>query len=129
MSSTKTIGIEEARGRLGSLVTAAQQGTTIIITRNGRPAARLTAYQEETAMTTIATVTETRDADGIPNGGSIGVDECRDGAVIATPWTRDLTAGEAESREWDAILAAAGWQVTGGWDDHDGYWSAEVKPA
>ncbi len=31
------IGIEEARGRLGDLVTATQQGTDIILTRNRRP--------------------------------------------------------------------------------------------
>jgi prevent-host-death family protein len=46
--SSKYVGIEEARGILGDLVTAAQQGTDIIITRNRRPAARLAAYQEET---------------------------------------------------------------------------------
>ncbi|HEX6989990.1 MAG TPA: type II toxin-antitoxin system Phd/YefM family antitoxin [Bacillota bacterium] len=45
--SSKHIGIEEARGRLGDLVTAAQQGADIIITRNRRPAARLVAYQED----------------------------------------------------------------------------------
>ena len=42
MSSTKRIGIEDARKRLGDLVEAVQQGGDIIITRNGRPAARLT---------------------------------------------------------------------------------------
>lgn len=41
------VGIEEARGRLGSLVTAAQQGQTIVITRNGRPAAQIIPYQED----------------------------------------------------------------------------------
>ncbi len=46
-SKNKRIGIEEARGQLGELVTQAQQGTDIILTRNGRPAARLTRYQEE----------------------------------------------------------------------------------
>lgn len=47
---TRRIGINEARPILGDLVTAAQQGQDIIITRHGRPAATLTAYQEEIAM-------------------------------------------------------------------------------
>jgi prevent-host-death family protein len=48
--SSKHIGIEAARGRLGDLVTAAQQGADIIITRNNRPAARLVAYHQEDAV-------------------------------------------------------------------------------
>lgn len=122
--SSQYIGIEDARKVLGDLVTAAQQGADIILTRNRRPVARLTRYQEDT-VTMLATVTETRDA----TGGTIGVDECRDGSVIASPWTRDMTPDEAESREWDAILADAGWTVTGKWEDHDGYWTAEVERA
>lgn len=45
--SSKEVGIEEARKRLGDLVTAAQQGTDIILTRNGKPAARLARHQED----------------------------------------------------------------------------------
>lgn len=52
--SSENIGIEEARKRLGDLVTAAQQGADIIITRNGKPAARIVRY-EETAMTSDVT--------------------------------------------------------------------------
>lgn len=44
-------GIEEARKVLGDLVTAAQQGTDIILTRHGRPVARITRYQEDTMTT------------------------------------------------------------------------------
>lgn len=51
--TSKNVGIEEARGKLGDLVTAAQQGTNIIITRNGRPAARLVAYREDSMTAPI----------------------------------------------------------------------------
>lgn len=53
--SSKVVGIEEARKRLGDLVTAVQQGADIILTRNGKPAARLTAYNEEPAMLDVNT--------------------------------------------------------------------------
>ena len=50
------IGIEDARKRLGDLVTAVQQGTDIVLTRNGKPAARIIRYRENTVatLTTIA---------------------------------------------------------------------------
>lgn len=35
------VSLTEARGRLGDLVTAARYGHTTIITRNGRPIARI----------------------------------------------------------------------------------------
>lgn len=47
------VGIEEARKRLGDLVTAAQQGADIVITRNGKPAVRLVVVQED-IMVTVA---------------------------------------------------------------------------
>lgn len=49
----KNVGIEEARKTLGDLVTAAQQGDDIVITRNGKPAARIVPI-EESPMPTIA---------------------------------------------------------------------------
>lgn len=50
--TSKNIGIEEARKQLGDLITAVQQGSgDIIITRNGKPAARLTRHQESTMVT------------------------------------------------------------------------------
>jgi prevent-host-death family protein len=48
--SSQHVGIETARKTLGDLVTAAQQGADIVLTRNGKPAARLIAYREP-AMT------------------------------------------------------------------------------
>lgn len=45
------IGIEDARKRLGDLVTAVQQGADVILTRNGKPSARLVRFQEETVTT------------------------------------------------------------------------------
>lgn len=54
--SSENIGVEEARKVLGDLVTKAEQGTDIILTRRGRPAARLTRYLEDT-MVTIADIT------------------------------------------------------------------------
>ena len=48
--SSEYVGIEDARGRLGDLVTAAQQGIDTILTRNRRPVARISRYQEEDAM-------------------------------------------------------------------------------
>lgn len=50
--SSKFIGIKEARPVLGDLVTATQQGTDVVLTRNGKPAARIVRY-EESAMTNI----------------------------------------------------------------------------
>lgn len=67
--SSKEVGIEEARKRLGDLVTAAQQGTDIILTRNGKPAARLTATINVGDEVIV-------DAEQIPEGWS------REGEVI-----------------------------------------------
>lgn len=67
---SKEVGIEEARKRLGDYITAAQQGTDIILTRNGKPAARLIRYQEDTVTITMRnddneTMTITRSGDEI----------------------------------------------------------------
>jgi len=59
----------------------------------------------------------------------IAVDETREEQVVDSPWSKDLTAEEIEDGDWDAILAAAGWTVTTGWDDHGGYSTAEVERA
>jgi prevent-host-death family protein len=48
---TRDYGIEEARKRLGDLVTAVQQGADVVITRNGKPAVRLVRLQEDTMLT------------------------------------------------------------------------------
>lgn len=49
--SSRYIGIEEARKSLGTLVTAVLQGTDVVLTRNGKPAARIVRYQEEPMIT------------------------------------------------------------------------------
>lgn len=46
--SSKEVGIEQARKTLGDLVTAAQQGADIVLTRNGKPAARIVPEVEMT---------------------------------------------------------------------------------
>ncbi|MEU8158058.1 type II toxin-antitoxin system Phd/YefM family antitoxin [Micromonospora sp. NPDC048986] len=51
--TSKNVGIEEARKRLGELVTAAQQGTDVILTRNGKPAARIVAFKEHTVVSSM----------------------------------------------------------------------------
>lgn len=76
-----------------------------------------------TMLATVAT------AGTITDQNKISVDETRDGIVIATPFTRELTTEQIEDGEWDAILAEAGWTVTTGWDDHDGFWTAQVERA
>jgi prevent-host-death family protein len=54
--NSENVGIEEARKRLGDYVTAAQQGAIITITRNGKPAATITAYEETAVNATIAII-------------------------------------------------------------------------
>jgi prevent-host-death family protein len=51
--TSQNVGIEDARKRLGDLVTAVQQGADVILTRNGKPAARIVRFQED-AMITVA---------------------------------------------------------------------------
>jgi prevent-host-death family protein len=49
--SSQYIGIEDARKKLGELVNATIGGADIILTRNGRPVARLATYQEPRVFT------------------------------------------------------------------------------
>lgn len=49
------IGIEEARKQLGPLVNAAHDGTDVILTRNGKPAARLIAWEPKVTVYTTTT--------------------------------------------------------------------------
>lgn len=44
--AARHIGIEDARKTLGDLVTAVQQGADVVLTRNGKPAARIVRYEE-----------------------------------------------------------------------------------
>lgn len=48
--SSQEVGIEEARKRLGDLVTAVQQGADVVLTRNGKPAARIVPIEEPTML-------------------------------------------------------------------------------
>ncbi|MER7280476.1 type II toxin-antitoxin system prevent-host-death family antitoxin [Dactylosporangium sp. NPDC000244] len=47
------VGLETARKTLGDLVDEAQQGTDTILTKNGKPVARLTAYTPEDTVTAL----------------------------------------------------------------------------
>jgi Phd_YefM. len=79
--SRKQYGIEDARKILGDLVTAAQQGTDIILTRHRRPVARITRYQEDTmTTTTIINIGDQVivDAEQVPEGW------VREGEVVST---------------------------------------------
>lgn len=50
--SSQHIGIEDARKNLGPLVTAIQCGDgDVVLTRNGKPAARIVRYQEDPVAT------------------------------------------------------------------------------
>lgn len=82
--SSKEVGIEQARKTLGDLVTAAQQGTDIILTRNGKPAARIIAIKEPTVSLTLALINAGVDADRITSNpvGEIRIDD-PDGSHIA----------------------------------------------
>lgn len=120
---TEYIGIEDARKDLGNLVNAViHDGADIVLTRHRKPVARIIRYQEATAM--LATVAT---AGTITDRHQISVDETRDGAVVATPFVRELTADEIALPEWGGILAEAGYIAITGWTDHDGYWTAEVR--
>lgn len=55
--SRRSIGIKQARPILGDLVTAVQQGAEVVLTRNGRPAARLIRFEEETPVEKDQTTT------------------------------------------------------------------------
>lgn len=90
----KYVGIEEARKHLGPLVTAAQQGSEIILTRNGRPAARIVAYREDPM--TIADLTE-----------RLGLPAHEQSAVAA--WTGD--GPDATYTEAEIAELVAAWQA------------------
>lgn len=93
--SSENIGVEEARKILGDLVTKAEQGTDIILTRRGRPAARLTRYQEDKVVD-IAELTK-----------RFGLPEHEQSAVSA--WTGD-PYGTLWSEEEAEVLRQA-WEA------------------
>jgi prevent-host-death family protein len=115
--SSENIGIEDARKRLGDLVTAAQQGTDIVLTRNGRPVARITRYQEVPVITVVDIATEL----GSPSlaekfarfAGAFEIHDPRTGRLpkrwngqgMAATFTRD--EADALIAEWDRSAAHA----------------------
>lgn len=74
-------------------------------------------------LATVAT------AGTITDHNRISVDDTRDGLVVGTPFGRKLSDQEILAGDWGTILAEAGFTVTTGWDDHDGFWTAEVAEA
>jgi prevent-host-death family protein len=70
------IGITEAKARLSALIAAAERGEEVIITRWGRPVARLVAIRKPR-----------------PDSGAGAGDEVRDGNPIS-PTAHRLPAGE-----------------------------------
>lgn len=88
--SSKYVGIEEGRKRLGDLVTAVQQGADVVLTRNGRPAARIVRYQEDPMFMPVSeeitAVTDLRPGDKIIDDGDelfvTGEPTRRDGEVV-----------------------------------------------
>ncbi len=100
--SRKDVSIEEARATLGDLITAAQQGADIVITRHRKPAARLIAYQED-AMTT--------DQAAHPAKGDSVIDkikpECGPGTVTGIrPYERYVEWDDG-SRSWTNVYHLA----------------------
>lgn len=116
MSSEKVVGIEDARKQLGDLVTAAQQGADVILTRNGKPAARLVRIVPPTLTVrltheddgAVMTLTVNPDDDGrfcrvrkvaLNGDGSARRDEIAytGGVVDAEAWVRQLVPDLAEA--------------------------------
>lgn len=60
--SSKYVGIEDARKQLGPLVTAVQQGADVVLTRNGKPAARLTPMKESVMSVFTVEIQASNDA-------------------------------------------------------------------
>jgi prevent-host-death family protein len=87
--NVRHIGINEARPILGDLATAVEQGATVILTRRGRPVARLTRYQETTMHSTESASTP------IAQGGYTYVHEI-DGPDFADHTADELRDLEAE---------------------------------
>lgn len=116
--------IEEARAKLGDLVSAARAGQTIIITRNGKPAAQLIAIVAQGGIT-MRRLTTDRDAKAqivaaIEGSGESGADGY------------DLDAIFHEAYEWRIDRDVAGNELlnTGGFEqavDGDAFWAIVAK--
>lgn len=93
--SSEYVGIEDARGRLGDLVTAAQQGVDTILTRNRRPVARITRYQE----VTVIDIAELTKRFGLPENEQSAV-----AAWTGEPWDTTWSEEDADQlhQAWEA---------------------------
>ncbi|MBM0257036.1 type II toxin-antitoxin system Phd/YefM family antitoxin [Micromonospora sp. 4G55] len=121
--SSKEVGIEEARKRLGDLVTAAQQGTDIILTRNGKPAARIVCVQEDTMPRPLVTDNALRYE---PEGADVAFTWVRrDSAIGAQPYIYVWPKGKVGSGEPIAQLDVWKWnsqeQAPTTLDGHDDF--------
>lgn len=91
---SESIGIEDARKRLGDLATAAQYGQSTTLTRNGRPIARIVPI-EENAMAPIVLVAAPRHT-AIPGSTILDSPDCplgvKDLPVHAQAWVDSVRA-------------------------------------
>jgi prevent-host-death family protein len=125
--SSREIGLREARAQLGELVTAAQYGHTTIITRNGKPIARIAPLEDAMPATTTPTdATEwadALDAEMSHTGQSAG-------DLISHGYANGQIAGiELDPEHPDAddergvIASTSGWVVR--YDAQTKYWTAD----
>jgi prevent-host-death family protein len=56
----KTVGLEEARTHLGRLLSQAEKGETITITKRGKPIARIVPAEEQPARNIASVIGEFR---------------------------------------------------------------------
>lgn len=116
--SRKDIGIKQARPILGDLVTAVQQGADVVLTRNGKPVARIVRYKEQ-GMDHIS-YTETYNGDIADLAMSPAMDDLLRETLAEH---NDQTEIEAEIK--DAITAKLREHGVDGEGEWLGQWSPE----
>lgn len=97
--------VEQARAKLGDLVIAAMRGETTVITRYGKPAAMITPFSQEPAMT--ITLTDVRDQVSRFLSESQHGDDFDADAIAETIRDRHglIDIDDLEPEEFNAILA------------------------
>jgi prevent-host-death family protein len=117
----RAMGIEEARAKLGDLVSDAQHGIATPITRNGRPAALLmpdTAAERRTSMTADTYYKMTPGEDTI-----LYSDELRDGMrVIHQPHLRQEDGPEEEQARAQQFCRVTKLRISGDAVNFVGVW-------
>jgi len=98
---SKHIGIEDARKQLGQLVDEARSGTRIVLTRHGRPVARITPVEEPSMPTIRETIATLRTFSTVPTVvDTLGIEDRSPGlmdlgraqlAAEALPFVRLIT--------------------------------------